>query len=310
MKHLYRILFGVVLVSAAAVPAWQVARAYSGGCEPAQIAETLGTLVGQLSPDLPQDEALAVLTEINAELSIALGLCEQAEESAGQQATATPTVTNPGNGTLADPYAFGVAGNSRSGFALQVTGLIRPANVIIQNENMFNDRPGPNQEYVVVDVRVECYAVSDLCETNYLDYSLVGDENVIYETPFVVFDDELEASLFAGGSTTGRLAFLIRADDTNLRLIYRENMFSERMVVYEAEPSLASGIQIVTQSGINVRNSPSTNGAVVASLEPGVPVVAFGRNSAATWLQIANGWVFAELVQTSGDIQSLPVTAQ
>ncbi|MFZ2879886.1 MAG: SH3 domain-containing protein, partial [Phototrophicaceae bacterium] len=96
-----------------------------------------------------------------------------------------------------------------------------------------------------------------------------------------------------------------------LRLIYNEGFGSvSDGVFYEAEPSKDSGLEIRADSNVNIRSGPSTNAGVVDSLASGSTVIAFGRNQDGSWVQIANGWVFASLVTTDGDIMQLPITAQ
>ncbi|MBI5667075.1 MAG: SH3 domain-containing protein [Chloroflexi bacterium] len=80
----------------------------------------------------------------------------------------------------------------------------------------------------------------------------------------------------------------------------------------EPTPELAT-MEITSGGGINVRGGPSTNYAVIGSLRAGETVVANGRNEDASWLRIqvpdsdALGWVFAELVTTEGDTDTLSV---
>lgn len=266
----------------------------------------LSSIIKQYVDDLFEsndEEAILLLQQVNSEIDQILERCTTLS---GNQLISDA----PGTGTLNDPYAFGVSGDSGDGFSLQINGFVKPADNIIRGFNMFNDRPGPGQVYVLLDVTVTCHETSDRCESNYFEYELVGDRGVVYDNPPVVVDDELSINLFGGGSQSGRLAFLIRDDDTNLRLLYRPNMFEDEVVVYEAEPSLHNGIEITSTTSINVRSTPSTTGSVNASLNANTPVIAFGRNSNATWLQISNGWVFADLVTTSGDVSALPITAE
>lgn len=216
-----------------------------------------------------------------------------------------------GSGTLQDPYVFGTAGDSGEGFSIQLTGFIRPADQVIRNENRFNDRPGAGEVYVILELTIECDRnFSGRCETNYFDYELVGDLGTIYGPASVVYDNKLDVGLFAGGTATGGLPFLIRENDTNLKLLYRPNRFRDEFVAFEATPSLASGVEITASASINVRGGPGTNFSVSGNLPAGESAIAFGRNSDGTWLQIAEGWVFSELVATNGDVAQLPVTSQ
>lgn len=80
----------------------------------------------------------------------------------------------------------------------------------------------------------------------------------------------------------------------------------------EPSPELAT-MEITSGGGINVRGGPSTNHPVIGSLTRGETVVANGRNEDGSWLRIqvpdsdALGWVFAELVTTEGDADTLSV---
>lgn len=66
-------------------------------------------------------------------------------------------------------------------------------------------------------------------------------------------------------------------------------------------------------SRINVRQSPATDAAVVARLEPGQPVKVTGRLADSSWLRVSlpdeggTGWVAAYLLTPGGDVESLGV---
>lgn len=272
-------------------------------CSGELVAATISQYVADIKASEDPSQISSLLEQLQDELDSVLRGCRN---SGG-----TASSTGPGSGTRQDPFAFSVEGDTGEGFTVQINSIIRPASDIIQRENYFNDRPGLGQEYVLVNVTIRCAQTSERCETGYLDFELVGDNGVVSDLPLIVVPDELQmVSLFGGGEQSGNLAFLIQSDDTNLNLLYRANMFDNQAVFFRAEPSMDNGIQITSSSNINIRNSPSTNGGVVGSLPSGTAAIAFGRNVDGTWLQVSSGWVFAELVTTDGDIQSLPVTAQ
>jgi hypothetical protein len=215
-----------------------------------------------------------------------------------------------GSGTIADPYAFGVAGDTGEGASLRVVGYIRPADNLIRNANMFNDRPGEGEEYIILTVELVCNNDNpDRCESNYLDFELTGNSGTIYSHPFVVYDNEFDVGVFAGGSGQGDLVFLIRQNDTNLKLLYRANMFSNDVVAYEAEPSLSTGVQITATSTLKsamVKHQRSSRRYLPASssgdrLWPGTPMV---MASDSQWLGIR------ELVHSIGRNPDLPFTSQ
>jgi len=70
--------------------------------------------------------------------------------------------------------------------------------------------------------------------------------------------------------------------------------------------------QITTRQGINARSGPGTNfNPPIGSLASGATAPLLGRNPAGDWYKIqyynAEAWVFAGLVDTSGDTSNLPV---
>lgn len=72
--------------------------------------------------------------------------------------------------------------------------------------------------------------------------------------------------------------------------------------------------QAVAGSAINVRGGPGTAFAVVGQLQPGRPVDILGRNADRTWWQVLlgngnEGWVAASVVDVSGPLDTVAVTA-
>ena len=70
--------------------------------------------------------------------------------------------------------------------------------------------------------------------------------------------------------------------------------------------------QITTRQGINVRSGPGTNfNPPIGSLAAGQTAPLLGRNPAGDWYKIryynADAWVFAGLVDVSGDTSNLPI---
>lgn len=221
------------------------------------------------------------------------------------------TNTDPGDGSQDTPYAFGIAGDSFNDYSLQITGFIRPADRIIQNENMFNDRPEKDEVYIILNLELVCDRdATSACEAQQYNFKLLGDMGIIYETPMVVYDKKIDVNVVKGTKAKGDLVFKVKKDDTNLRLLFTSNMFSDEYVYYYAQPSTANGIQISSTSAVNIRSGAGKNFEVSSSLPANTPAVAFGRNSDGTWLQIQEGWVFSDLVKVDGDIESLPVTSQ
>ncbi|HMM27748.1 MAG TPA: SH3 domain-containing protein [Aggregatilineaceae bacterium] len=271
----------------------------------AEIAGLYDAWLTTSSENLTSNTSLNHLQELNDDIQAVIDLC------ANVAAASDPRRTESlGNGTLQDPYAYGYAGDTGAGFSLRVTNTIRPADQIVLRENRYNDRPkAGEEEYVIIGLELLCNESNTRrCEANYFDFELTGDSGTIYEYISVVYKNKFDVSAFGGGSGSGDLVFLIRQGDANLRLLYKESMFQDEFVVYEAEPSLDGGIRIQASANLNIRSEPNTTSAIMGTLPPAQPVIAIGRNSDGTWLKIPQGWVFAELVTTmSGEVETLPV---
>ena len=57
------------------------------------------------------------------------------------------------------------------------------------------------------------------------------------------------------------------------------------------------------------RKGPAFGLGFTGVFNRGEEVIAHGRNADGAWLEISFGWVPAELIETDGDIMSLPMTA-
>ncbi len=72
-----------------------------------------------------------------------------------------------------------------------------------------------------------------------------------------------------------------------------------------------TGPRATTTAGVNVRRGPSTLYPVVGSLLAGSELELIGRNQDNSWFQVtyglSNGWIFGQLLTTSGDVNSLPI---
>jgi hypothetical protein len=72
-------------------------------------------------------------------------------------------------------------------------------------------------------------------------------------------------------------------------------------------------VEVAALDDTNVRLSPSTEGTVIESLLPNETIIADGRLDDSSWLRVrlpdvgGVGWVFSELMSTSGDLSTLRV---
>lgn len=320
-KGLAVLMIALMLISGGAMVSAQDGGAESDVCSAAYIYDSVNAIFAayQQAASTVQDRegATAALTMLREELDKLDALCGEGAVTATPVPTSTailsPTPFAPSLGTRDNPYPFGEAGDSGAGFTLRVTGFVRPADRIIRDANVVNPIPPDGREYAIVSVELDCIAgTNGRCEADAIDFELTGDQGVIYQYPFVFYDNELDINVFNGTKATGNLVFMIRDDDANMQLLYTGSMFAQQdVVVYAAEPSLEDGVMVESVvASLNIRSGPGTSFRVAGSLKRGSPVLAFGRNGAGTWLQIEQGWVAADFVTANGDIMALPVTVE
>lgn len=203
----------VVLVTSLAITVPLSAQGDSeDGCGPETLAQVAQTAIDRYDPDSvseSSEQALARLQTLRDTIGELISSCE----STGDQ----PGDGSSGTGTFADPFKFGVAGDTGQGLSIKVIGVVRPADTLIRSFNRFNDRPGPGQEYIRLTIEVSCNeGGSEACDTNYFDFNLTGSKGVVYDFASVVNDDDLDVTVFPGASGTGTVVFLIDAADTDL----------------------------------------------------------------------------------------------
>jgi len=80
------------------------------------------------------------------------------------------------------------------------------------------------------------------------------------------------------------------------------------------EPSPAPGAAVKATLIMNVRNGPDIAYQIVGSLDDGEEAEIVGKNEAGDWWEVAladgqTGWVYARLVETSGDVGAIAVAA-
>ncbi|MCY4526344.1 MAG: DUF4352 domain-containing protein [Anaerolineaceae bacterium] len=303
MRRLMNLVLTMMLLMVAVAPL--LAQDDVEVCSPADIAaradEAVEAYEEQRANASNMDVALARLSTLEDALGEIQSLCIN---------IASEGIIPQGSGALSDPFVYGELGDIGQGFSVQVTGLIRPGNQVVYTSNPYNDRPQEGMEYAIVKVRVVCNSdASGICSVDYSDFYLVGALGQIYDDAPVVYDDDLDVELLAGGSGEGGIVFEISRADSDLKLLYREGYFSDTFVAFEAIPSGAASILVTSTASLNVRGGPGTNHAVVANFPKDEVDVALGRNSDGNWIQISSGWVFADLVEITGDISSLVVTS-
>lgn len=218
---------------------------------------------------------------------------------------------DPGDGSFKDPFVLNYLADSGALISVRVTGLERPADMEDK------DAPAEGEEYAVVHVDIECAATrSENCHIGSLDFTLSGDNGILYETAFEPLAPEasgvVEIELEPGGAASVGWPFLVSSDDENLVLHYYNHLSMPfafpQVFATEAKAEAAEPIEVVPTIGIVTRVGPSGDLAFAGILHQGEALLADGRNADGSWLEIDGiGWVSAEFVETDGDIMSLPV---
>lgn len=137
--------------------------------------------------------------------------------------TPAPTNTPEPDGSSRDlAIPPGEIGQSRD-FTLRVIDIERPADDTIQQGNQFNSEAEPGNEFLLVNLEVQCTLdSSETCMfTPSLDFEVFGSSGIIREVEIFIVGvpNMLEQSEFFGGATvSGRLAFEIGQDETDLIL--------------------------------------------------------------------------------------------
>lgn len=84
---------------------------------------------------------------------------------------------------------------------------------------------------------------------------------------------------------------------------------SNPTIITASTPTESAPLTLVgiLNTNANVRESPTTSGRVVVTLQKGERVEVRAQNENGDWLQIEQGWIFANLVDIQGDRNALPV---
>ena len=103
-----------------------------------------------------------------------------------------------------------------------VKSIVRPANDIVIEGNMFNDEPEEGQEYLLVEISAECTKTTDeKCSISTFNFKTLGKSGVINDVEYVAGVKKLleETEFFGGSTVSGYLAFMVDIGDT-LLLVY------------------------------------------------------------------------------------------
>ena len=108
--------------------------------------------------------------------------------------------------------------------SFEILGSTRPADDIIMSGNMFNTEPEEGEEYILIEMKIECLKDSDdTCSISQFNFQLIGDEGISYDAEWLVTGVEglLESEEFYGGAVvSGSLPFIVKLDDQDLVFVY------------------------------------------------------------------------------------------
>ncbi|MCY4019170.1 MAG: hypothetical protein OXG39_07160 [Chloroflexi bacterium] len=210
-------------------------------------------------------------------------------------------------GSFKNPYPLRHYSDSVDGISLRAVGLQRPA-----EPGPDSDPTAPGQEYVVVSVELTCDpSRSENCRVATYDFELAGSMGIIY--PNAMKEDENAFDIAPGAEAFGDISAYINSADTDLLLLFYHwpNIPYTFPLVFAAEPApeMSEGMPVNATVGMIARVGPSSDLDFTGVFNHGEQLLALGRNADGAWLEIAFGWVPADLVEAEGDIMSLPVTS-
>ena len=174
------------------------------------------------------------------------------------------------------------------------------------------DPPAEGQEYAIVSVELTCEpSRNENCLVASWDFEVAGDDGIIY--PNVVDEEDNAFDLAPGEEGSGEIQALVSSDDTNLLLLFYHfpSVAYTFPMVFATEPSdePSAGILISAAVGMIARVGPAYGLDFTGVFNRGEEVLALGRNTDGSWLELNFGWVPAALVEAEGDIMTLPVSS-
>ncbi len=143
----------------------------------------------------------------------------------------------------------------------------------------------------------------------------VADDAAVLATPTQAADATAEADSAAGGEAAATATAGSAAWITNTQAAASINVVSASVAATDAVTNATTanvGVLVDAASGINVRTQPELDSDVVTLLADQAEAPAIGRFANNEWLLLdlgdgASGWVYAQLVQMDGDMESLPI---
>ena len=274
------------------------------GCADGAFLERVDSLYGEHLASRDADDELASFISVE-EYHESLG--EIIEECRNTLELLASGVTETGSGAIDDPFAFN--------FFATLIHDDSEVRIRVSDYGRGSMQSAPGYDIVAVNIDVQCVSPAHLfCEIGYRDFDLIGRNGLVYDTSYR--SGALNVELAEGGKDSGFVVIEdVEESDSDLKLMYRPNMFSSSgLIFFSVEPAPGQvteerTVTITSTTSLNVRVGPGTSYSRSGTLRSGEQAAAIGRNTSGTWVQFDRGWVFAQYVNASGDIMSLPVTA-
>jgi len=145
-------------------------------------------------------------------------------------ATALPTNTPPPTATATllplgtsrtNPHPVNTVGTVQDG-RFRINSLRRNMTNAVNQMNMFNEEPGPGQEWIIINASFFCDLDPDkTCNMTLMGFGmdLIGSSGRTYDASlFSVIENSYEGEVFGGGQLTGNLGFIIDQSETGFVL--------------------------------------------------------------------------------------------
>lgn len=147
-----------------------------------------------------------------------------------------PTATSGPRGETRDqPHPIDAVIDISGDMRVSIVEVVRPVDDIVQQGNMFNDTPVPNQEYLIVKLRVECVKSSnEKCTFDRFEFKTVGADGQVRDLASVAgIPGEFEtfAEFFGGASIEGNMVFLATQGDSSVVLFYEPFLIGDPIYI-------------------------------------------------------------------------------
>jgi hypothetical protein len=150
----------------------------------------------------------------------------------------TPTPSPELGASRTAPLPVGTYAYYEEGQGMAVLGIERPADQKIQEFNMFNDKPDPGQEWVIVRALYGCRkSESETCSFSSYAFRLVGSKGVIYQYKYAAVPDRYgsEREIFGGSQDIeAYLTYIVDKDDGNFVVIWDPGL-GKRAIYFATE---------------------------------------------------------------------------